>query len=31
LVSNIDLAETFVAAAGLNPDRHMTGMSLLPI
>lgn len=30
LVSDIDLAETFVAAAGLNPDRHMTGISLLP-
>lgn len=31
LVSDIDIAETFVDAAGLNADRHMTGMSLVPI
>jgi arylsulfatase A-like enzyme len=31
LVSNIDLAETFVEAAGLKPDPHMTGLSLVPL
>lgn len=31
LVSGIDLAETFVEAAHLKADPHMTGISLLPI
>ncbi len=31
LVSGIDLAETFLDAADLKPDPHMTGTSLVPI
>jgi len=31
LVSGIDLAETFLDAAGLKPDPHMTGVSLVPL
>jgi len=31
LASGIDLAETFLEAAGLQPDPHMTGKSLVPL
>ena len=31
LVSQIDLAKTFVEAGGQQPDPHMTGISLVPI
>jgi N-sulfoglucosamine sulfohydrolase len=31
LVSGIDLAETFLEAAGLKPDPRMTGISLVPL
>lgn len=31
LVSDIDMAETFLDAASLKPDPHMTGISLVPI
>ncbi|RZM35391.1 MAG: arylsulfatase [Sphingomonas sp.] len=31
LVSNIDLAETFLEAAGLKPDAKMTGISFAPL